>query len=251
MPPAHRDHHRLLVVVLVGVVLAAGVLIVLGRALRPGGPPSGTSTPTSTAVVVGDSLATVTAPAGPNIAFPWVTARLLGWHVLVDAHPDTGFATPAGLAARHPSFAATVGRVVAADPRVVIVALGSDDAAQMLGADRARAVQSTATQGLAELRRRLPRARIVVVGPLPWGSSTPAPALVAVRDAVRAAARAAGVGFIDPLAEGWITGDRADPGSGNAAQMLSTDGRHLTPAGHAWVGLRLATDLSRLGLASR
>lgn len=235
----------LLGLALVAAAVLSGTLI--GRTLRPGAPGCATNTVTPTAVLVGDSTSTVTAPAGPNIAFPLVTARLLGWQVKVDAHPDTGFTTPDGRDAQHPSFVATVGCVVAAHPRVVIVALGADDA-EMAGP--ARMVGSRATEGLADLHRRLPRAQIVVVGPLPSGS-TPSPALRAVRDAVRAAAQAAHVEFIDPIAEGWITGERTDPGSGNANRMISTDARHLTPAGHAYVGLRLATDLSRLGLASR
>jgi acyl-CoA thioesterase I len=249
--PPPSDHgllsrgRALLALALVAAALASGTVI--ARALRPAAPACATGGVTPTAVVVGDSISTVTAPAGPNIAFPLVTARLLGWQVRVDAHPGTGFITPDGRDARHPNFAATVGCVIAAHPRIVIVALGSDDAER---AGSARSVRSRATDGLADLHRRLPRARVVVVGPLP-SASTPSPALQAVRDAVRAAAQAANVEFIDPIAEGWITGGRTDPGSGNASQMISTDGRHLTPAGHAYVGLRLATDLSRLGLASR
>jgi acyl-CoA thioesterase-1 len=235
----------LLALALVAAALLSGILI--GRTTHPDAPACATSSVTPTAVVVGDSTSTVTAPAGPNIAFPLVAARLLGWRVKVDAHPDTGFTTPDGRDAQHPSFAATVGCVVAAHPRIVIVALGSDDA-QL--SDPARAVQSKATEGLKDLRRRLAGAQIVMVGPLPSGG-TPSPALQAVRDAVRAAAQASHVGFIDPITEGWITGERTDPGSGNANRMISTDGRHLTPAGHAYVGLRLATDLSRLGVASR
>jgi acyl-CoA thioesterase-1 len=235
----------LLASALVAAVLLSGTVI--ARTVRPGAPACATSSVTPTAVVVGDSTSTVTAPAGPNIAFPLVTARLLGWQAKVDAHPNTGFSTPNGRDAQHPSFAATVGCVVAAHPRIVIVALGSDDA-QL--ANPTGMVQSRATDGLADLHRRLSRTRIVVVGPLPPGS-TPSPALRAVRDAVRAAAQAAHVEFIDPIAEGWITGERTDPGSGNANRMISTDARHLTPAGHAHVGLRLATDLSRLGLTSR
>lgn len=235
----------LLALALVAAAVLSGTVI--ARALRPAAPACATGGVTPTAVVVGDSISTVTAPAGPNIAFPLVTARLLGWQVRVDAHPGTGFTTPDGRDARHPSFAATVGCVIAAHPRIVIVALGSDDAER---AGSARSVQSRATDGLADLHRRLPRARVVVVGPLS-SASTPSPALQAVRDAVRAAAQAANVEFIDPIAEGWITGGRTDPESGNASQMISADGRHLTPAGHAYVGLRLATDLSRLGLALR
>jgi lysophospholipase L1-like esterase len=236
---------RLLLALAVVAVALSGTLI--GRALRQGAPTCATSSVTPTAVLVGDSMSTVTAPAGPNIAFPLVAARLLGWQVKVDAHPDTGFTTPDGQDAQHPSFAARVGCVIAAHPRIVIVALGSDDAEV---ADPARMVGLRATKGLAELQRRLPRAQVVVVGPLPSGG-TPSPALQTVRDAVRAAAQAAHLEFIDPIAEAWITGERTDPGSGNVNRMISTDGRHLTPAGHAYVGLRLATDLSRLGPASR
>ncbi len=235
----------LLALALVAAALLSGTLI--GRTLRSGAAACATSSVTPTAVIVGDSMSTVTAPAGPNIAFPLVAGRLLGWQVKVDAHPGTGFTTPDGRDARHPSFAAMARCVVAAHPHVVVVALGSDDAEL---ADPARMVQSKATEGLADLHRHLSRAQIVVVGPLPSGG-TPLQALQAVRDAVRAAAQAAHVGFIDPIAEGWITGERTDPGSGNANRMISTDGRHLTPAGHAYVGLRLATDLSRLGMASR
>jgi lysophospholipase L1-like esterase len=248
-PPNHPRRvpwgRALVALAFVAAVLLSGTLI--GRTLRSGASACATSSVTPTAVVVGDSISTVTAPAGPNIAFPLVTGRLLGWQVKVDAHPDTGFTTPDGRDAQHPSFAATARCVVATHPRIVIVALGSDDAGLP---DPARMVQSRATEGLADLHRRLSRAQIVVVGPLPSGS-TPSQALQAVRDAVRAAAQAAHVGFIDPIAEGWITGQQTDPGSGNANRMISADGRHLTPAGHAYVGLRLATDLSRLGLASR
>jgi lysophospholipase L1-like esterase len=236
--------------VLPGLALVAAALLsgtLIRMALRPDAPGCATNRVTPTAVIVGDSTSTMTAPAGPNIAFPLVTGRLLGWQVKVDAHPDTGFTTPDGRDAQHPSFAATVRCVIAAHPRTVVVALGSDDA-ELAGP--AGVVGSRATEGLADLHRRLPRAQIVVVGPLPTGR-TPSQAQRAVRDAVRAAAQAAHVGFIDPIAEGWITGERTDPGSGNATQMISTDGWHLTPAGHAHVGLRLATDLSRLGLAAR
>ncbi len=236
---------RALLALAVVAALLSGTLI--ARTVRSGASACAMGGVTPTAVVVGDSISTVTAPAGPNIAFPLVTARLLGWQVKVDVHPDTGFTTPDGRDPQHPSFAARVGCVVAAHPRIVVVALGSDDARL---AGPARTVQSRATEGLAELHRRLSRAQTVVVGSLPSGSPS-SQALRAVRDAVRAAAQAAHVEFIDPIAEGWITGQQTDPSSGNAARMISADGRHLTPAGHAYVGLRLATGLSRLGLASR
>jgi lysophospholipase L1-like esterase len=236
------------------VLLLVGVSVVV-LLLRPRAPANadrvGSSAQTTaraarTAVVVADSLATVTAPGGPNIAYPLVAGRLLGWQVRLDAHAGTGFSTPDGLDAQHPSFAARVRSFAGSDPSVVVVALGSDDVAAA-APGRAVEVLTTAARQLADLRQRLPGARIVVLGPLPSGG-TPSATLLAVRGALQIAAQVARVLFIDPIAEGWITGDQAHPLSGNAAQMLAADGRHLTPAGHANVGLRLATDLSRLGI---
>src|SRR6266487_520432 len=115
--PTPSDHgllsrgRALLALALVAAAVLSGTVI--ARTLRPGAPACATGGITPTAVVVGDSISTVTAPAGPNIAFPLVTARLLGWQVRVDAHPGTGFTTPGGSDARHPSFAVTVGCVVA------------------------------------------------------------------------------------------------------------------------------------------
>jgi hypothetical protein len=93
-------------------------------------------------VVVGDSLNTVTAPAGPTIAFPLVAARLLGWKRSFMRSPAPDSPPPAGPDARRPSFTGAVGEVVARDPQVVIVALGSDEAEQ---ADGAHVTQSAVT----------------------------------------------------------------------------------------------------------
>jgi lysophospholipase L1-like esterase len=250
LPPVLSGWALLALAAVAATALVGGILA--ARTLGPDMSAGAISPATPSVVVVGDSLSTVTAPAGPTIAFPLVAARLLGWQAILQAQPGTGFASPAGPDARRPSLTGAVGEVVARDPQVVIVALGSDEAEQ---ADRAHVtqsavtVQAAATRALADLRRRLSRASIVVVGPLP-SAGAPPPALQAVRGAVRAAAQGAHVRFIDPIAEGWITGDRADRWSGNAAQMISADGWHLTPAGHAYVGLRLASDLSGLTVAS-
>jgi lysophospholipase L1-like esterase len=246
-----RDR-RVLVAAAVALLLG-GVVAVVVLVARPASRAAGaehrvasaTSNAATTALVIGDSLATVTAPAGPNVAYPLVAGRLLGWQVKLDARPGSGFDAPAGADGRQAGLAAAAGSA-AEGARVVVVALGSDDAHEA-DPGRAVAVLTTASQQLGELHRRLPQARIVVVGPLPSGG-TPSPALQAVRGALQIAANVAHVPFIDPVAEQWITGSRADPWSGNAAQMIAADGRHLTPAGHAYVGLRLASDLSRLGV---
>jgi len=65
-----------------------------------------------------------------------------------------------------------------------------------------------------------------VIGP-PWVNGNPPGYIVTDRDAVNAAAHAAGVGFVDPLAEGWFTGD--------AAAFIGPDGIHPTDQGHRYL----------------
>ncbi|MGY2083230.1 SGNH/GDSL hydrolase family protein [Blastococcus sp. SYSU DS0539] len=73
-------------------------------------------------------------------------------------------------------------------------------------------VQAAAEQTFAAARAVSPEADLLAVGPV-W-PTTPAPGYVVTnRDAVSAAAAAAGVPFADPLAELWLTGpDLVDDG---------------------------------------
>lgn len=75
-----------------------------------------------------------------------------------------------------------------------------------------------------------PDARFLVIGP-PWPGSTPPPAVLAIRDSLRATAAANGAMFVDPIAEGWFAG-RPD--------LIGQDGVHPTDAGHAYMAERIA-----------
>ena len=81
-----------------------------------------------------------------------------------------------------------------------------------------------------------------------WGSGSPDPAALEIRDALAVTARAQRVPFIDPLAGHWITGDRRSK-TGNAADYIERDGVHPTDAGHRYLAGRLMADLRRIGLA--
>ena len=98
---------------------------------------------------------------------------------------------------------------------------------------------------LTGIHRHWPHTRLVVVGPM-WGG-TPTHGALRVRDAVRTAAKARHVPFIDPLRQKWLTGDR-EKHTGNAARYVLPDGTHPNIAGHRHMAARLGTDLTRLGL---
>lgn len=65
-----------------------------------------------------------------------------------------------------------------------------------------------------------PQAKLLVVGPL-WPEGNPPPNVLATRDVMQQQAVAAGATWVDPIAEGWLTGDPA----------LLRDGVHPSPAG--------------------
>jgi phospholipase/lecithinase/hemolysin len=78
----------------------------------------------------------------------------------------------------------------------------------------------------------------VVIGPLWSDGDAPAPVL-AVRDAVRTAALAAGAQWIDPVADGWF--DRP-------AGLIGADRVHPTDAGHRLMAERVDAALRTTGL---
>ena len=75
-----------------------------------------------------------------------------------------------------------------------------------------------------------PGAHVLVIGP-PWPSSTPPPAVLAIRDILRTQAAAVGAAFVDPIAEDWFVG-RPD--------LIGHDGIHPTDAGHAYMAGKIA-----------
>ncbi|MHA3021509.1 Rv0518 family GDSL lipase [Mycobacterium sp. BMJ-28] len=79
-------------------------------------------------------------------------------------------------------------------------------------------------------RRTAPAAKLLVIGP-PWPTDDVPDKVLQVRDALGAAARAAGAVFIDPIAEGWFVG-RPD--------LIAPDGVHPTDAGHTYLADRIA-----------
>ena len=103
----------------------------------------------------------------------------------------------------------------------VVVVFGSRNDNGLPAAD----VKSQAVEVLDAVYAQSPSAELVVIGPA-WDDDVPPDELFMVRDAVAAAAAAAGALFVDPLAEEWLL-DRPE--------LIGTDGVHPNDLGHAYL----------------
>lgn len=177
-------------------------------------------TPTPTAatpsvVVIGDDFTSGTAQnTGPE----WPALLGLDADVTAQGVAESGYlvgGADATFADRAAALPATTN---------VVVFLGGGD-------DPVAGLQAGVESAIAAARTAAPESRLIVVGP-PWTGSPDAVAasMIARRDAVAAAASAAGVVFVDPIADGWFA-DRAG--------LVGTDGIHPTDAGHARIAERL------------
>ncbi|TDD82196.1 SGNH/GDSL hydrolase family protein [Actinomadura darangshiensis] len=231
---------------LVAVLSLAGCSALAGSVHKPAAAdgPAKSEKPRGTPAVVmflGDSYTVGDRGVEPESTYASATARLLGWQVVVGGRSGTGYTVRGrGPHAFLGLFESQLGWRPA--PDMLIVSGGHND-----WRTPAPRVAAAAHLLLERARQRWPGTHIVLLGPL-WGTGTPQPGAIAVRDALKNLAGQLGVPFVDPMGEHWITGDLAT-GQGNAPRLIKRDRTHPTPAGHLYVATRLAADLKRLGLA--
>jgi acyl-CoA thioesterase-1 len=212
-PPAGRD----------GAVASAS-----GPATSAAEPAAPSSPATVRAVFLGDSC---TAGLGSDgRGYVAATAAQLGWEAVAAGQSGTGYVDP-GTAPGQAVYGERVAAVAAQDPDVVVVQGSTNDA----GAGDA--VGPAASAVYAELQQLLPEAEIVVLGPLAPPAVEPAQ-LVAVRNALAAAASQAGLPFIDPITADWLQ---------PVAGLYTSDGLHPNDAGYDRIAAELASELRDLG----
>ncbi|MDL5159174.1 SGNH/GDSL hydrolase family protein [Actinomycetospora termitidis] len=231
-PEYRRRVPRAVVVILTaGAVLAvATALVASALAPRPAVGPG------SVVAVLGDSYSAGTAEGGLGAA-GW-TARLAhdrGWRLTDTAIPGTGYLRARPDAGTY--AAAQLDAALAVAPDLVVVQ-GSLNDADLPPAQ----VAAAATALYRTIRDRAPLARLVVVGPA-WPDASPSVDVVAVRDALGVAARAAGALWIDPMTDDWFGGPVPD-----GTVLIGTDRLHPTDAGHRLMADRVADALTHAGL---
>ncbi|MGZ4596763.1 MAG: SGNH/GDSL hydrolase family protein [Actinomycetes bacterium] len=196
-------------------------------------------TPTSTSNVatipprvafLGDSYVGGSAMGGrKSKGWPAIVSAKFGWKPQLFTAPGIGY-TVGGASGR--SYAARLGRVIAAAPDIVIIEGSRSDT-------DAAAVRVASAAAYQRIKKELPNTRVVVIGPA-WGNGRPPASILAIRDAVKASAKAAGLPFIDPIRDDWF----AFPYS----SLIGGDGVNPTNGGHVRMAALLAADLTRLGL---
>jgi len=142
----------------------------------------------------------------------------------------TGYVTSAGTAACGLDYCAPfpmmAADAIAAKPDVVVVSGGIDDGT----AD----VSAAARMLFSQLHKELPKAKVIVVAPMSRASLAP-DALTELRSEVRAAARTAGVSYVDvgnPLAD--------------HPELFASDGVHLTKGGYTALSKLVAQAIGKL-----
>lgn len=203
--------------------------------------------PGARVVILGDSFAQGTgaypgSATGTFVNFGQIAAEIIGYRdVHVVGVGGTGYLNT-GLAGAYVKFRDRLATdVFPTRPALVIVAGGIND-----DAFSPSAIRAEADLLFAAIHAGLPVAQIVVVGP--WSSSgNPPAARLLNRDAIKTAALAAGLPFIDPIADYWVTGTGHvgdEQHDGNADTWIGPDGTHPTVIGYARLGALLGTALA-------
>lgn len=189
--------------------------------------------------VVGDSYAV--SYSGVNtrmLGYVPTMARILGVRDFSQstAAGGTGFINPGAYA----KYLDRLADVTAIAPDIVIATGTVNDSAST-----AAAVKSAAKTYVDAVRAALPAALVVLTGTL--YAAAPTATFAQHTAALGEAADEEGVPFIDPST--WFTGtgtNTAPTGDGNADYYRALDTVHPTPAGHLYLGQRMAGAVQRI-----
>jgi len=115
-------------------------------------------------------------------------------------------------------------------PDIIVIALGFNDFSVHL--DDPETVPAAATTIWDAITSALPETELIIVGPWPnaGAQSTVDGTLIGLDTALNDLATARGLRFISPIREGWTYG--------------TVDGTHPNPAGHEYLGMRIAGHLA-------
>ncbi|RZT87894.1 lysophospholipase L1-like esterase [Pseudonocardia sediminis] len=232
MRPALSGRRSWVVLVALAALTAVVVVLVAFRAgtdRLPAREPAAWG-PGTRLAVIGDSFSAGTVQGG-GAARNWtaLVGSPRGWAIGNESVGGSGYTVAPTDDGRF--GAGQLRATIAYRPDVVVVEGSRNDASTP-----PEKVRGATDAVLRVLRTELPRARVLVVGPI-WSSAGPPAPVTACRDAIRAAAAAASVTFADPLAEGWF----ADP-----AGLIGADGVHPTDRGHEVMADRIRAHLDRL-----
>lgn len=213
------------------VLLEPGLLRALALGREPVDPDDtvGSAIVSGRLLFIGASYSVGLGATAKAYSFPSLLAARYHQPFRVDAASGTGFQNPGAF--HQGTFAQRLLLdPVAPPPRIVLIQGGRDDFRYSIPDEYAAALT---TIQLAQ--RRFAEAQVVVLGPIP-GNLPLNPRLLQLRDQIKRAVTVANAGFIDPIAEDWIT----------LANVHSYAGRilgHPNDAGYAYITTRLREEL--------
>ena len=188
----------------------------------------------SRAVFIGDSYTHGTGASTPDRRWSTLVSRQAGWEEVNLGRGGTGYVATSGPAGcgrpACPNYLGVLAAAAAEEPDVVVVAGGQNDF-RAYGENPGRVVDNIDLT-YRELRRLLPNARIIAVGP-----STPAgtgDTLRSLDAAVHQAAELVGADYVSLIDPPVIT-----------PQAVAPDGAHVNDLGHEAIAQRVLTVAER------
>ena len=225
----------------------AGLIIALIVSLG-GSPARAGAAPTAPAVApvhvafLGDSYTFGVGATQPSSGYAYLVAQAEKWTARVVGLPGSGYVRVA--VRDHKNIAAGLSAVIAAQPQVVVVECGHNDAMPRVNYLQ---TEAAAIRDLGALRAALPNATIVVMGPI-WLNGYPDRKALFVRNAIhRAQQRIPGTFWIDPIAQHWFTGSWTKR-TGDDATMINYAAGHPDDLGYEHIATLLEADLHALGV---
>jgi len=192
------------------------------------------------AVFLGDSYTYGIGATVPSNGYAYLLSEALHWNVDIIGLPGSGYTRVAlrdGL-----TIAAGIQPAIAAQPQVLIVECGRNDADPGISVAKTK---RNALRDLRALRAGLPDTTIVVLGPV-WLNGRPTPHALAVRNALYAVQeKIPGSVWIDPIAQRWFTG-RFVNRTGDDATMINYAVGHPNNLGYLHIAQVLEADLQEL-----
>ena len=171
--------------------------------------------------------------SGPKSRYPYLVTKALGTQSQVLGFNGSGYVArgPAPFNVTFPEAAARVSR----DASIVVIFGSRNDMGEYA------AIRSAATRTFSEVHKAAPLAKLLVVGP-PWINNKPNSTVLNARRAVKDAAAAAKVDFVDPIADGWF----AETGQikNGKSTMIASDHIHPNDAGHKYIAARMESALA-------
>ncbi|WIB25443.1 SGNH/GDSL hydrolase family protein [Curtobacterium sp. MCSS17_015] len=172
---------------------------------------------------IGDSYTGGTGATDKSKAFPQVLADKEGWRFTIVACGGGGYVNPGNCGSAYQDHLA---EALDAKPSIVIISGGRNDTT--FPAEQVRANAATTLQ---RVKDALPDAKIYVTSPV-WDDDAPSTKLAGVQDAVKSAAEAADVDYLDI----------GEPLHGHP-ELLSADSVHPNDDGHAAIATAIAEAL--------